>query len=144
MLPTLKNHSNPIWDICPCNIKSLTYARLKFVHFEVHVYILTRLWLFCYCLHIILIKCLSKCMFEWSLKNNICKLVDTCAICWNVNNMNFGVMILHPLSTFGRKKLKSENFKYFIHGMEFICYGFRKIIRYSFTICGSPKHQVRI
>ena len=83
-------------------------------------------------------------MFEWSLKNNICKLVDTCAICWNVNNMNFGVMILHPLSTFGRKKLKSENFKYFIHGMEFICYGFRKIIRYSFTICGSPKHQVRI
>ena len=113
MLPTLKNHSNPIWDICPCNIKSLTYARLKFVHFEVHVYILTRLRLFCYCLHIILIKCLSKCMFEWSLKNNICKLVDTCAICWNVNNMNFGVMILHPLSTFGRKKIEKWKFQIF-------------------------------
>ena len=62
--------------------------------------ILTCLQLLCYSLHSILVKCLSKCMFERSLNNNICRLIDTCAICWNVKNMNFGMMILHPLPKF--------------------------------------------
>ena len=48
----------------------------------------------------IFVKCLSKCMLERSLKNNICRLIDTCTICWNVENMNFQVMIFHSLPKF--------------------------------------------
>ena len=39
-------------------------------------------------------------MFKRLLKNNICRLIDTCAICWNVEYVNFGMMILHLLPNF--------------------------------------------
>lgn len=39
-------------------------------------------------------------MFGQSLKNNICMMIDTYAICWNVKNVTFGMMNLHPLPKF--------------------------------------------
>jgi hypothetical protein len=37
---------------------------------------------------------LAKCMLEWTLTYHIYWLVNTCAISWDVNNVNFGMSMI--------------------------------------------------